>query len=385
MRVFVSSRMDELARERKVAIDYLHAAGHTPLYIETEPLKRTKAARARMDHLLEQADALVLIYYLSRGSSQSALDVRTPIQFEYETFRRLHPEAPIVFVKKEPPHLVTPSGELLEWIAHVRRQNGRKTNFMHLRFAHPSQLAVLIGSEILSLIPVNEGDPLENRKRAIIRYSGPDYVGLIGDVTEELFSRHTLNVDYISFGARAHHATLQLACSSRSGSGTSDLPDEASLMSCVNSVISRGGKRAFPTSWSEQSGSDHLHISVSHVDLPLESDQLYLELNMIDAPGQLSAVCKVLRRLEYNVDDLHQRPAGPESPRQMVLSLWVSKGTRGMSSPNTTEFAELQTAIDDIVGVRSHTLRYVYLVGHDRVSEHPNAATTEHLKSGHGG
>src|SRR5437588_3901455 len=95
MKIFVSSRMTELFIERKTAIEVLHFSGHTPLYIETEPIVKDVKAREVMLSLLRDADGFVSIHYLSEGQrNEEVLDNYTPIEFELVEFMKLHPHKP---------------------------------------------------------------------------------------------------------------------------------------------------------------------------------------------------------------------------------------------------------------------------------------------------
>src|SRR5881394_3496307 len=110
MKFFVSSRMRELFFERKTAIEVIHFAGHTPLYIETEPMVKDVEARETMLSLIQNADGFVSLHYLSEGRrDEEILFNHTPIEFELNEFMRMHPEAPVLLFKRVPDDEVAPS------------------------------------------------------------------------------------------------------------------------------------------------------------------------------------------------------------------------------------------------------------------------------------
>jgi hypothetical protein len=101
-KLFISSRMQELAWERKVLVETLHFAGHTPLYFEREPRASDVKARLIMEEMIARSDVLLQIYYLSQGINQRHLDFLTPICYEFKTFREKNPNKPCILLKKKP-------------------------------------------------------------------------------------------------------------------------------------------------------------------------------------------------------------------------------------------------------------------------------------------
>lgn len=82
--VFISSRMDELAIERRSAFAAVYEAGFTPILFEMEP---QKSEREKIDALVDRADLFLGIFYSTIGKSEKDLLYLCPI--EYELFRFL--------------------------------------------------------------------------------------------------------------------------------------------------------------------------------------------------------------------------------------------------------------------------------------------------------
>lgn len=124
MKVFISARLSELYLERKAAIEAIHIAGHTPVYIEVEPMVKDWHVRHTMLELLNGSDALVSLHYLSEGKRASLLDDRTPIEFELSEFMKLHHDAPVLLVRRIPDDAIMASPAMLHWFDDVARQLG---------------------------------------------------------------------------------------------------------------------------------------------------------------------------------------------------------------------------------------------------------------------
>jgi hypothetical protein len=81
--VFISSRMEELAMERRSAFSAIAEAGLTPLVFETEP---TRQEKAKIDLLVDRADYFVGLYYLTFGRPSEELYGLSPIEYEFVRF-----------------------------------------------------------------------------------------------------------------------------------------------------------------------------------------------------------------------------------------------------------------------------------------------------------
>ncbi len=81
---FISSRMEELAIERKAAFNATYESNITPLLFEIEP--PDKGLKAPLDSLVDRADLFVGIYYKSTGIAHDELFHMTPIEYELWRF-----------------------------------------------------------------------------------------------------------------------------------------------------------------------------------------------------------------------------------------------------------------------------------------------------------
>jgi len=82
--VFISSRMEELAFERRSVFDALYLSGLTPLAFETEPIGESE--KLMIDNLVDTADLFVGIYHETIGARQNQLSGFEPIVYELYRF-----------------------------------------------------------------------------------------------------------------------------------------------------------------------------------------------------------------------------------------------------------------------------------------------------------
>jgi predicted amino acid-binding ACT domain protein len=367
MKVFVSSRMNEMPLERKAAIDSLHDAGHTPLYIETQPEITDENDKREMDSLIDQAEALVSLHYLSEGSASERLGHLTPIQYEFDQFRKKHPRAHVLIFRKEAekrrakkrdkqgcePSYPAPSPGLIHWFdkeaacARVRvRQFGTWDELAKLVFSTVGQLGW-------------KPDPEQTTKRAIVRYTGADFIGLVESVAGVLFHTYALNIDYISHASRGGKATLYISCSSRGKTPQWD-GLERTLRRTLRQAALDARKQHFLMPGASSIGP--IDVSVEPDRTPPPTWQFYVEIRAIDAPGQLNNICREIRKLRFNIDELQLKPTPPEYPRQTTVNLWLSRiptNGAGSASGCRAELAQLEARIRMLVGVHTFTIKVV--------------------------
>src|SRR5258708_7296120 len=200
--------MLELFVERKTAIEVIHFAGHTPLYIETEPIVKDLEARATMLSLLSDSEAFLSLHYLSEGQrDEEILDNHTPIEFELVEFMKLHPHRPILLFQQTPDQDVTPSPNMLRFFRHKAESLKKEI----VTFQGPGQLH----ERLLDALSHYKGrkDDIRSINSVVIRYLGPDFIGLVGKISEVIFTKHGLNVDYISHASRPRRATRCMSSS----------------------------------------------------------------------------------------------------------------------------------------------------------------------------
>lgn len=348
MKIFVSSRMAELFIERKTAIEVVHFSGHTPLYIETEPMVKDRQARDVMVSLLNDADAFLSIHYLSEGQqNEDVLDNYTPIQFELVQFMELHPHKPVLLFKRSPDAEVAASLNMTRFF----RQKAETLRSEIVEFRTPSDLH----ERLLKALSHYKSriDSTKAHEVLVLRYLGPDFIGLVGQVSEVLFTKYRLNIDYISHASHFGVATLCLSCSPRDA----DVKLTDNYNELVRHDIASRINEAIPGYRKNVKQSiTPFNLTVDTRRATAKPPQFYVEIRTIDAPGQLNAICKVLRERRFNIDHLQQRPTAPEYSRQATSVWWLSKpGSR--AKHQREDLASIEGALQYLVGVRSFSIK----------------------------
>jgi hypothetical protein len=356
VKIFVSSRMRELFIERKTVIEAIHFAGHTPLYIETEPEVRDLAARLTMDSLVDDADAFLSLFYLSEGDKQFGLDGRTPIEYELARYLETH-TARIVAMFRKTPEGSNASPVMVHWFEQNARALGTKIH----KFNTPQELHASLREVLHGRRYTKREDDRDLPFEFTIRYVGPDYIGLIGKLAEIVFTKHKLNVDYISHAAHGGHSTVCMSCSPRKLPGSAETLDEREFEADLQrEIVADIAQAQHEGRWI--SGTDPSYepkVRVNKDSTGKRRRQFFVSIRTIDAPGQLNAVCKQLRDMRYNIDELQLHPTPPEYPRQTVMTLWLSR--LDVHTGNLRdEFDRIEGALQYLVGVRSLSIRVAF-------------------------
>ncbi len=349
MNIFISSRIRELQMERKTAVDSIHLAGHDPVYIEAEPIVKDKRAKTTMDLMLQRSAALVCVCYLSLGKKEPILGRRTPVEYEISTFRRMHPEGPIFIFTKDVDRYIQKDPSLEDWIQSQKSKGVKITQF---------EASVNLSEGIVKCLQdFPPGKTVPSYSRKAIHYEGPDYVGLIEIISETLFSEFGTNLDYISQGARAGLATVLFGCSFRDKTPANSRTIQRKLRQAVLEDIRR--ETESQKLLASRMNSYKVRIRVEEDDSWRPSAEFFVQIRTIDTPGQLNAVCKVLKKLRFNIDDVTLRPAEVEYPRQTLVTLWISSAEEREEPTPILALARLEWAVRDIIGVRSFSIRRV--------------------------
>ncbi|HUP60472.1 MAG TPA: DUF4062 domain-containing protein [Thermoanaerobaculia bacterium] len=357
MKIFVSSRMRELFIERKTAIEAVHFAGHTPLYIETEPQVKDEEARNTMVSLISAADAFLSIYYLTEGTKTPILNGATPIEFELAQFAEHHPGAPVFMFRKGPGH-ANPSHVMIDWFEY----SATALDATREEFDTPQQLHAAVRRALRH--HSTQTDDMDVPYEVTVRYVGPDYIGLIGKLTEIIFTSYKLNIDYISHAAHGGHSTVCLSCSPRPLPGRPETVDREQMEGDLKRAVRRDMDSA-PAEGRTIAGANLSQEPEIVVDIDPTGKrrrQLLVKIRTIDAPGQLNAVCKQIRDLRYNIDELQMHPTPPEYPRQTTITLWLSR-LDGHRIEVHREIDRIEGELQYLVGVRSLLIRAVAYVG----------------------
>lgn len=353
MKFFVSSRMDELFIARKTAIETIHNEGHTPLYIETEPDDRARAKKT-MDMLVEDADGLVSIHYISLGNFESLLGDHTPTQYELIRFVKRHPDAPVLFFRQMADADTPVSGSMIRFF----EEYAKEREVQIIKFQGQQELATKLTK---ALDPYKERiDKKEAKARLIVRYVGPDFIGLIAKVSEIIFTGHKLNIDYISHAAKAGRATWYITCSPREGHGSKKSPNIDRLKRDLKNGVRRDLELAIDEGRLVDGAESAMHpeIKVEKDTTSRQAFEFFVEVRTIDSPGQLNAICKVLRERSYNIDELQLRPTSYGYGRQTTIIMWLSKScVRSQYKEITKELRELEACLQYLVGVRAFSIQ----------------------------
>jgi hypothetical protein len=345
--------MQEVFIERKTVIETVHFSNHTPLYIETEPMVKDERARQTMLSLLSDADGLISIHYLSEGRPDiDLLQDHTPIEFELLEFCKLHPQAPIILFRKSPDQFVTPSPRMLDFFNKMASRLGVEV----VEFKHQRELQVKLSGVLRQYqMKVDDTNP---DSRVTIRYMGPDFMGLVNRLSEVLFTRYKLNIDYISHAAAGGHSTVCVSCSPRLLPGTPDTIDprhlEAELLTELEAEILQAAGENRLVNGADLHARPEVIVDID--DATLRRRKFYVIVRAIDAPGQLNAICKELLELRFNIDELQLRPTAPEYPRQTTITMWLSRDdTR--DDDLRLELDAIEGALQYLVGVRAFSIR----------------------------
>lgn len=351
--------MEELRAERKAVIDALHFTGHTPLFIENEPTVRDQEAREIMEKMIDDAEAMIFLYFVTLGADDPILDNRAPIKFELQEFKARHPGGRIfMFHKEVDPHLRLP--ELMGWVD--RELDDERCEVSKHIFRRTEDLAQQV-ARLTADLPRTETDE-EHLERFIVRYDGPDFSGLMERASERLSQLHRLNIDYISFAGRSGVATMNIFCSRDPGPNrSSDASVEgrrAELEESLAEVLAQEVDKAKEDGrMVDGSQATRPQVLVNKDQSRQPRFQIYLEVRTINAPGQLYALTRAMADQGFNIDELLLKPAGQEHARQTWLNFWVSKNAIGSISELEHELLRLESSLRHLVGVRTFSTRVV--------------------------
>ncbi len=344
-RIFISSQINEIRQARKAVIDTVHNNDHIPVFLEE--VLETKEVKVKdklmIDALLESSDALVLIYYISLGFKESVFDNLTPIQYEFQQFKKIKPNAPCLLIGQIADPSKNAEQGLIEWVTMISDNE----NVSHDEYGNPNDLSVKVNEWIQSL-ELNSMSTGSSDKM-IVRYNGPDYLGLLSKITEILFCNFALNIEYISFAAKYGKATFYITCSQGS-----KLVNKERLADTLQTEIERESKgNEIKTSTTIVRGSDLLNVQIDNEAEVIKQYQYYLEIRTLNVPGQLSAISKILRDLDFNIDELSLKPTEKEYKGQTTITIWVSHLYDVNINVTSSEMTRLDTLINGLAGVRS--------------------------------
>lgn len=376
-RVFVSSRMAELYWERRKVVELLHYAGHTPLFFEREPwTENPEEAKRSMDTMLGGCDGLVQIHFLTCGVQQAVLDDQTPVWYEFKEFAS-SVGGPCVLLIKPPPGRANPEPSLSELRERI------------LRYPRSSQ--VTMGERLdwtSSFLDAVQGTGLRcdcstRRDEVVVRYSGRDLLGLLEAVTRVLFRTFQLNIDYLNYSAVGGWGTLCAVCSAcdAANDGERLCGEVEAALSRSLGTLSEGGRGSRGSLMEASEGIGVPGFSVREYAGALKERQSFsFEVHHADLPGQLHAICTILRDLQLNVDEARVHQMTERGlPRTSVARFYVSEtrpAIRDRLAASTSQsraqdlILQAEEHLRQLIGVRSVIGRVVSRgIGHQEGSD----------------
>jgi hypothetical protein len=315
-----------------------------------------------MDRMVREADAIVVICPKRRGHPSELLGNLTPVEYEICRFRdKLRKEYSGLdgrFFLFKSSHLGESDLDALLGDLGVDV----------VPFSGPAALAGLlfpVGRRLSTVKPERPAAVVQ--PPMIVRYSGPDFRGLLDHLSRNLYRSDNLhrewsdalNVTYISFASGGGVATLYISCEPWISAQSSLSPKK------LGSLLEKNLRREIKAAQQDGRLARHLKvprtlISVSQGEAAPRRVQFFIEARTIDRPGQIYAISHILNEQRYNTDELQLRPAERDYPEQTMVILWVSKAAEeGNRDLEGRDLVVLETAIRETVGVRALSIRAV--------------------------
>lgn len=344
LRVFFSSRMQELSYERTLLIEAINDAGHWPRFIENESHSDKESIKEPLDSLISDSDVLVLVTYLTAGRPYPEFGGLTPIEYELSQFST-SPGAVLWLDKALPSGIKREkSGEFAKVKRFVKSLGERVTKVV---YTDPFTARADV-TKWLTALPQEPKKPLP---RFVIRCSTTDCIGQINLVTKFLVERR-FNVDYIDQAAKAGKATLYITASQRSDrhiqvdSHKERAEFEAALEDELRKHMRQSGI---------SHGESEAIVTIDPDDGEYSETQIALELRAIDVPGQLFSISRILSDKKLNIDRIDAQPAGPDHRNQMKLRIVVSGDSLRQNASAIEVLRDIEVELGRLIGVRSLT------------------------------
>ena len=399
LKIFVSSRMDEMHQARKVVVEAIHSAGHTPIYMEIEPWNET-TEKEQMDTLLNGADAFILLHHLTAGSTRDALKTEpngpplTPIEYEFRCFRKQNEEGRILVlgqdIKSGSGGAVQPEGRLTDLLAEIQSLAGEKPNLtsdiealnaiimrtfngIHAKGESKSRWETLHQRVIqwLGLVERLTFKPKTRpSNRYVVRYDGFDAPGTISAVSLMLFKDYGFDIDYISMAGRPDRSSVYITGCPNSIEKFMDGENynERLFMDHLSLNLKGLLMRLFRETGSDKEfDEDKVRVRVK-IDTPPKSKyQIYFKLLCIDSPGVVSNLTRVLCERDLNVDEMAVRPLTDSQSGLASVALWLTSKNAPLDTSQKTRSVlhQLETEIQLMIGVRSFRSRIILLNSHE--------------------
>ncbi len=392
LNIFLTSRMNnEVFWERKILVERLNSENYTPLYFEGEPKDIPKEV---MDYMLQNSDVFMPLYFITCGREAPDLGNVTPIEYELleyiqqqDRFPR-EMKKPILLLDKELPAEISQDQSfeklsqiqklhnLKEKIERYQEEIGQEPNTRKVSFMNINEVLPKI-CEILAKFREKSEKSMawekQQEKKYVIKYHGPDTVGLIATITDVLFNRFLMNIENVSHATGGKTATVFIWCKPRSHMEDYFLQELNEMFSSkVRNMLKK--RLSILEKKKEKNCSEDRTILVKNIQNTIENlrqfyeqeryfsieqeftcqaeeeqECYYMEVRHIDAPGQLSIICSKLKEENINIEDLYLLPVEGYK-RQRNLRVWF----RDLEHREEERLIPaLESKLYNIIGVRA--------------------------------
>ncbi len=329
---FVVSRMKNVA-ERKAVIDVIHDLGHEPGFIESQQMRIGADATPLMDLMADRADALVIILDDDQdlGRVDNNLGYRTPMVYEITQFTKKKQNKNWM---KENRIQVFGRQSHDGWsraVKDVANILNCSTDFV-TPFNYYDDLAISAYDQIRKLW--KPAEPAESTPLHLhIHWTGQDRPGRLGALAGFLFTEFGLNVTHLSgIGVQRRGSIILTGTTAKR-----PLPTVGEIHDAIEHEL-------------------HLKIQVDEIKEGCFPSDLYFELRILDVPGVLNALCKVVGD-EVSIDDIRQRPTSLEHKRQAEILMWLSLPMAKTAEDINREYLRIESRLRNLVGVRALSSR----------------------------
>lgn len=337
LNVFVASRMKNIV-ERKAVIDIIHTLGHTPIFIEAEQMQQGEESVNLMLSMIERADRLIAIVDDHLGFSDKNLDYKAPLVFELNEFSKKitttlsksdSKEKFAIIFKRKAFDEANRNHDIENVLSLLRDANKKYIEFYD--FADYDDLSAMAHKQISKLW--KSVDPvLRKGINLSINWHGNNKPGMLSSITELLFSKFHHNVNFVSGSSVNEKASIVITA----------VPwddDEIAKIGEIREIIK------------EEISDSSIEIE-EFTDDEASRPKYYVEIRVLDVPGVLNTLCKVLNDQELDILDIRQRPSYGNHKRQSQIVLILAPCNSNTHDPQEI-YLKIESRLRNLVGVRS--------------------------------
>lgn len=353
--IFIASRMKNIV-ERKAVIDVVHTLGHSPIFIEAEQMKIGEESKALMDNMINRADCMVIVIGDDIGVPDENLGGVPPFIYEISQFRNRLMNLDkaentdykngvrcLVFQQTDFKGRAMLKAE--SEVSITMAKQGEESSFEDFEFHDYDDLAAKVHESIQDYWGESSYVGNSITHRLTISWSGLNQHGMLGKITSLLFTEHNLNVVRVSASSIDGNASINISVSPWNNS---DVPEEKLLEQRI--------RETFSDSEIENNISE-THINQIKVSINRDSPKpkFYFELRVLDVPGILNALCKVLFDQKMDIDDIRQRPILDGHKNQSIIILSLIPINNLGEDEAVRAYLQLESRLRNLVGVRAIT------------------------------